>query len=254
MPTTHTQNKGSATPLHIEDFIESHSKQAEKKELASKTLVYHMEISSLQKYPEYSQKTLKPLWEFLTSDNQNNTSQSNIYYMGLVDKNGDSGETIILITEKMQAKHQNGHLIVQDGKTYEHLKNIKHHYGSELDRLLIFPGDWHILKNYQEVLMKVYYSCGLKELAKCSGFRAETLTSLEKCSNFKRTHLFLMQVWEALYREIFEAFGKNQQGTALPLFAVVLSEVQKHLQTTASLSQLQSHIQLCCCCSGKGVL
>lgn len=51
-----------------------------------------------------------------------------------------------------------------------------------------------------------------------------------------------MQVWEALCREIFEAFGKNQQGTVLPLFAVALSEVQKHLQTTASLSKLQSHI------------
>jgi len=51
-----------------------------------------------------------------------------------------------------------------------------------------------------------------------------------------------MQVWEALYREIFEAFGKYQQETVLPLFAVVLSEVQKHFQTTASLSQLQSHI------------
>jgi len=45
-----------------------------------------MEISSLQKPLEYSQKTLKPLWEFLTSDSQTNTSQSNIYYMGLVDE------------------------------------------------------------------------------------------------------------------------------------------------------------------------
>jgi len=43
---------------------------------------------------------------------------------------------MILITEifdELQTKHQNGYLIiVGDGKTYEHLKNIKCHYGSEL--------------------------------------------------------------------------------------------------------------------------
>ena len=70
---------------------------------------YHMEISSLQKHPEYSQKTLKPLREFLTSDSQTNTSQSNIYYMGLVDQNADSDATITLITEKISDKLQTKH-------------------------------------------------------------------------------------------------------------------------------------------------
>ena len=156
----------------------------------------------------------------LTAESQTSICQSNIYYMGLVDENADSDETMMLVTEKimdeLKTKDRNSHLIiVGDGKTYEHLKSIKRHYGSELDKPLVFPGDWHILKNYQEVLMKVYYSCGLKELAKASGFRAETLTSLEKCSNFKRTHLFLMQVWEALYQEMLKAFHKTHEETSV---------------------------------------
>ena len=54
--------------------------------------------------------------------------------------------------------------------------------------------------------MKVYYDAGLKELAESSGHRGETFTSIQKCSSFKRTHQFLVHVWEAVYHQMFQIF------------------------------------------------
>ena len=91
-------------------------------------------------------------------------------------------------------------------KTYVRIRDLKHEYGSELDWLIPFIGDWHLLSNYQSVLMKVYYDTGVKDLAESSGHRGETLTSIKKCFSFKRTHQFLVQAWEALYRQMFKTF------------------------------------------------
>ncbi len=60
--------------------------------------------------------------------------------------------------------------------------------------------------NYQTVLSKVYFDVGLKQVAAACGFKGETLTSLQRCSHFKNTHYFLVEVWEALYLEMLDKF------------------------------------------------
>ena len=79
-----------------------------------------------------------------------------------------------LLLDNTAMPHQDNYVVlVGDGKTYEHLVNIKHLYGPVLEKLLIFPGDWYTLANFQPVLMKAYYNAGLKEIAMASGFRGE---------------------------------------------------------------------------------
>ena len=111
------------------------------------------------------------------------------------------------LIEDMKDCDRDGYVVVVgDGKTYDHLAKIKRLYGEPLHKMLIFPGDW---QNYQMTLTKVYYHSGLKELARMSGFRAETLTSLDRCSNFKRTHHFLLNAWEAMYRSLLHEYIKQ---------------------------------------------
>ena len=136
---------------------------------------------------------------------------SNVVYLSVVDLHADTLEAMKKVVAKLHEEYMlfasvNYLVLVGDQKTYVRINELKHEYGSEFDWLIPFIGDWHLLSNYQSVLMKVYYDAGLKELAESSGHRGETLTSTKKCSSFKRTHQFLVQAWEAVYRQMFKSF------------------------------------------------
>ena len=245
------RNTGPAKLLQIEDFKESSSESTEQKHLQSKVFSYIAQEHFLLKSSEYCGNTLKELKQFLTISSTNSTlNQSNIFYMDLVDENPNSDETMMLVAEKLlkdlQTDFQGGYVVlVGDGKTYEHIVNIKRLYGSELEKLLIFPGDWHTLLNYQKVLMKFFLSSGLKDLAKASGFRGETLASLERCSNFTRTHEFLIQVWEALYLSMMDAYQEEETGQVKQerFSQKLIPEVTEHLKQKFVLSELFSRVR-----------
>ena len=64
-------------------------------------------------------------------------------------------------------------MVVGDAKVYDVLQSLKHEYGEDLKWLLVYPGDWHLLKNYQLSLMKPYFDAGLRELPRASGYPTE---------------------------------------------------------------------------------
>ena len=216
------------TTLTMKGFEENQEEQKERESTQHYLFNLMMSRCALNATNEHN-KTLKNFKDIYAMDvhDADMLSPSTIHYMEIIDENPDNNDTMRhiaeLLIEKTASIHQDNYVIlVGDGKTYDHLIQIKNLYGAELQQLLIFPGDWHTMANYQPVLMKAYYHAGLKELAMSSGHRGETLKSLEKCSHFKRTHNFLIQAWQALYQQMLNAYvNKNS-----------LFQLTQHLKVT----------------------
>ena len=149
----------------------------------------------------------------------NDSETGKVVYVDLLSLPADSKDTILkvlnnihkIFIERMRNKWL---MVVGDAKTYDILQDLKKHYGSKMDWLLPFPGDWHILYNYQKVLLKIYGDAGLLQLAKVAGHRSETLTSLALASHFKRTHRFLLQSFEAISRTLLSKYIQSLESSS----------------------------------------
>ena len=57
--------------------------------------------------------------------------------------------------------------------------------------------------NFQKALMKPYFDAGLRPLAETCGYPA---AAIKNCSQLKKTHIFISEAWEALYRTMLIKF------------------------------------------------
>ncbi len=176
----------TSSGIHVEDFrlnaMEKGSVQVLREDVFRCMLL---------KYAQRNTNCLPSLPSLLNCVRKQTTSceVSNVVYVQISSERADSKPTLINILGQMQKIFIVGHrqkwlLAVGDAKTYDLLQEIRSEYGEVLKWCIPFPGDWHILLNYQKALMKAYADAGFTKLGEVSQHRSETLTSLINCSNF----------------------------------------------------------------------
>ncbi|SMN01636.1 hypothetical protein SPONN_2736 [uncultured Candidatus Thioglobus sp.] len=129
---------------------------------------------------------------------------SNVAYVDILSEKSDSKATLLKVIGNLhkifiKELNQKWVIVVGDAKIFVLLQELRIEYGENLRWLLPLPGDWHILFNFQKVLVKPYADAGIMSLAKVCGYGAETLKSLRNANKFRRTHLFFLQCFEAFY-------------------------------------------------------
>lgn len=101
--------------------------------------------------------------------------------------------------------------------------------------------------------MKVYFEAGLKDAAKTIGYTEGVLNSIGSCSKFKRTHLFLLRAWEALFWVFLESFMNENETciTTSTKIKEVLKQAAGHETTpeASALLKLMLHT-----CEDEGIL
>ena len=124
-------------------------------------------------------------------------------------------------------------------------------------------GDWHVLKNFQVVLMNPYFDMGWRELPRAASY---PVAAIQSCSQFKCTQYFIIKVWQTLYIVILQRFNDAdmQQGNPssyytdiVPLsaslhlkssdFVVKLNELRDQLQQSAYHDKFKSFLDLMAC-------
>ena len=83
-----------------------------------------------------------------------------------------------------------------------------------MEWLIPYPGDWHILKNFQPVVLKIFGYAGLGSISQKAGVKEGTLRLVSECTNFKKKkNKFFIQCYFAIIRLKISAFSKSDSMT-----------------------------------------
>ena len=228
----HACTENTSVTKNVSDFLLNDQETSALNEFHEEIHTYMMQKLALES--NESPKTFLNLQDYLSLTRTNHMERSNVLYLDVMDAKSDSKDTLMSMLQDLHQDFvvERGHqyLVVEgDTKIYELLQSLKLEYGDELQWLIPYPGDWHMLMNYQSALMKPYFDAGLKSLAEASGYPT---AAIQNCTQFKRTHYFIMESWEAIYRSMVDTFievssadHQNTEATVLPTSEHLLEKV-----------------------------
>ena len=233
------QNCVCSHHLKLIDFTSDAREKLEKFELDSEIHTYMIHRAAI--YNSTNNNPFLGLQDYFSLTRPTHTEKSRVVYLEVMDAVADCKDTMIVLLHNLHEtfiEHRNMKWVVLEGdaKLYDILKSLKFEYGEELNWLFPYPGDFHLLMNYQKALMKPYYDMGLKSMAQSSGY---PLAAIQSCSQFKRTHHFILEVWESMYRVMLLKYAESNgsisllHGLTSKLISMntekFLFEFQKHL-------------------------
>ena len=155
--------------------------------------------------------------------------KSNVAYIEVMDAVADCRDTIMQLVHSFREKFIVGQgmrwlVVAGDAKLYEVIKSVKFEYGKAYSLCWGF----HLLMNYQKALMKPYYDTGLKSLAQAAGY---PVAAIQSCSLFQRTHHFILEAWEAMYRVMILKHIQHCKENSSRLPATLIQEIIKFVHT-----------------------
>ena len=202
----HSEHLKSLDCLTINDFTMSEIENESLQDLQCELFTYMLQKVAIA--DSDSEHPFINIQDYLNITRATHTEKSQVGYLEVLDAISDSKDTQLELLHDLYSKfikdQTREYLVIEgDQKLYDVLQSLKFEYGKELDWVIPIPGDWHMLMNFQSALMKPYFDAGLKDLAKAAGY---PLASIQACGQFKRTHHFLLEAWEALYRVMLSMF------------------------------------------------
>ena len=105
------------------------------------TSAHNTHLIGIQEFLSVSHKTPSP-------------ELASVVYIEVLNEVADEKDTVLHVINNLYVeyvcKHGKQYLVLEgDAKTYDVIQAVKFEYGSDLNWLIPYPGDWHLLKNYQ---------------------------------------------------------------------------------------------------------